>query len=356
MRCVAVLLGVLGLSAGLHAAVPVIVSNPTNKTIAALNSSGSGGAASFTVSATGSSLNYQWQFCVQFNGVTPLAWGLIDSYFHVTGQGTPTVTIPAVATDLCPFPYSSGSIALYVRCLVWNGSGFTVSSPATLTVTPSSKPANETLYYTSELGYDGIVEGGSTAYGLTGSFATIAGYAGYLGNYADPYVQTWQISIDGGGTWTSLANGSKYSWNTSGPGTTNLTVNNCSVSDSGALFRPTVTVPAVSETVTMPPTLLVVSDPSFNTDTSGGTGSSVAGNVGSSVTFAIFGVTGNSALSIQWQVSTDHGTTWSSIPAATHASYTFTIPNYSYDQNLYRAQLTDTAGSTNTPSLVLSAY
>jgi hypothetical protein len=356
MRCVAVLLGVLGISAGLHAAAPVIISSPASQSVVALNGNGSGGPVSFSVSAGGAApLNYQWQFAVQYNGATPLAWGLIDSYFHVTGQGTPTVTIPAVATDLCPFSSAPNTSAFYVRCLVWNASGFTVSSPATLTVTPVSQPSDETLYYAAEVGYDGIVEGGSIAYGLTGSFATITGFAEYFGTFSDPYNQTWQISTNGGVTWSSLTNGSKYAWDPSGPGTTNLTITNCAISDSGALFRPAVSV--LSQTITMPPTQLLVEDPSFSPSMSGGTGSSVAGSVGSSVTFAVFGAIGNSSLTYRWQVSTDHGTTWANVtPSSTGSSYTFTITNANQNQNLYRVRLRDTAGTTYSPSLILSVY
>src|SRR5438093_11071856 len=52
------------------------------------------------------------------------------------------------------------------------------------------------------------------------------------------------------------------------------------------------------------------------------------------------------APTVQWQVSTDGGTTWSNIPGATSTTLTVTAPTLSLSGNKYRAVFTNSCGGT----------
>src|SRR5439155_115598 len=57
---------------------------------------------------------------------------------------------------------------------------------------------------------------------------------------------------------------------------------------------------------------------------------------------------GNPTPSVQWQVSTDGGTTWSDISGASNTTLTVTAPTVSQSGNKYRAVFTNSCGGTST--------
>lgn len=89
-----------------------------------------------------------------------------------------------------------------------------------------------------------------------------------------------------------------------------------------------------------------------------GTGPSITGQPASQTVCAgtnvIFNVTASSALSYQWQVSTDGGTNWSNIAGAVAASYTVTGPTGTQNNYQYRCQVTGQCNTTASAAAVLT--
>jgi len=66
---------------------------------------------------------------------------------------------------------------------------------------------------------------------------------------------------------------------------------------------------------------------------------------GQNATFTAAG-SGDPIPTVQWQVSTDHGTTWADVPGETNASLTVTKPTVSQSGSQYRAVFTNECGGT----------
>ena len=141
---------------------PAITSQPSS------TSAATGAEVSFKVSTSGAK-SYQWQVSKD-NGST---WTNIS-----------TTKYPSAATNTLTFTVSSGMQGYKYRCKVKNSEGTTTSSAAVLTVTNvkpkiTTQPVNKTV---------------ST--GKTVKFTVAA--VGYNMTYQ------WQVSKDGGSTWTNL--------------------------------------------------------------------------------------------------------------------------------------------------------
>ncbi|MCL4544039.1 MAG: hypothetical protein M1118_05495, partial [Chloroflexi bacterium] len=76
--------------------------------------------------------------------------------------------------------------------------------------------------------------------------------------------------------------------------------------------------------------------------------------VGSAISFTA-AASGQPAPAVQWQVSTDNGTTWNNVAGATSTSYSL-IANGSYNGYQYRAVFTNVAGSAATNGATLTTY
>ncbi len=149
-----------------------------------------------------------------------------------------------------------------------------------------------------------------------------------------PSVQ-WQISTDGGSTWSNV------------PGETATSYSfRVTQGDSGNAYRAVFTNSAGSATSAA--AVLTVSTPPSVTSQPGG--QSVVS--GTTVTFSA-AASGTPAPTVQWQVSTDGGNTWSNIGGATSTSYSFGAGtgNNGYQ---YRAIFTNSAGSAATNAAGLS--
>jgi len=100
--------------------------------------------------------------------------------------------------------------------------------------------------------------------------------------------------------------------------------------------------PTSSSTATSScPALTVTSSPSNTTVTSGQSASFSAS------------ATGSPAPTVQWQVSSDGGTTFSDLPGATSTTLTFTA-SMSQNSNLYRAVFTNSSGSVTSSAATLT--
>ena len=142
----------------------------------------------------------------------------------------------------------------------------------------------------------------------------------------------WQLSTDGGSTWSNLSDGSPYA----GTATAALTVSPCIVGYNGHLFR--CVVSNGSGSVDSNSASLTVSDPVITVQPTGQTG-----NVGDLLAFEVTAL-GATTLSYAWETSTDGGATWTSTGVTTFFQ-TFTISALSDTGRLFRCVVTDTAGS-----------
>jgi alpha-tubulin suppressor-like RCC1 family protein len=150
----------------------------------------------------------------------------------------------------------------------------------------------------------------------------------------------WQRSNDGGTTWTDIPGATSASYTTAATST----------ADSGALFRAIFTN-ATLPTPTNAATLTVNPTPAYPVYVSHPASQSVA--VGATATFSV-SVTGTPAPSLQWQVSTDGGATWTDIPGATGSSYTTPATSSGDNGKLYQVVATNASGTAYSASATLT--
>lgn len=240
--------------------------------------------------------------------------------FTAAGQGTPAPTyqwqssgnggatwtnISGATAASYTFTSAIGQNGMEYRAVLSNSAGTATSNAVVLTVKAApviaTQPASKTV-----------------AAGAKATFTIAA-----TGNPA-PTVQ-WQISTDAGSKWTNIAGATAFSY---GFATT--------LSESSYEYRAiltnglgTATSSAARLTVTSPPAVTLQP-----------TSQSIA--PGKSVTFKAAG-SGSPTPSVQWQVSTNGGSTWSNITGATSTSYTLTAST-SLNHHKYRAIFTNSAG------------
>jgi len=137
----------------------------------------------------------------------------------------------------------------------------------------------------------------------------------------------WQASTDGGSTWSDVAGATSTSY------TTDATV----AGDDGNQYRlaaantqGTRYSAAATLIILLPPT---VTDPADAAVTEGDT-----------ATFTVT-TTGSPEPNVQWQVSTDGGSTWTDVPGSTSPLFTTGVLGASDDGTQYRAMVTNTEGT-----------
>ncbi len=244
-----------------------------------------GGTASFTSVASGTSLTYVWE--VSSDG--GLTWATVPS---ATGA---TLNLSALT--------SAENGNLY-RVKISNSCATATSNAATLTV-------NNTASILSQPTAQNVCSGSSTSF-MVSAAGTGLGYQ-------------WQISTDGGTTWNNIAgaNAATYAI-ASVPQSANnnryrvLVTSTCSA--TGTLSD------AVLLTVFTPVTVDVAPP------------REIRGCVGDDITLTV--VATGSGLSYQWNESVNGGTSYSAIPGATSSSYTITNLARRYDGYLYTVTIT----------------
>ncbi|WP_254510268.1 immunoglobulin domain-containing protein [Anatilimnocola floriformis] len=236
---------------------PSITSTPSSQTVIAGNN------VTFTAAANGNPTpTVQWQ--VSTNGGT--------SYSNISGATGTTLTLTAAATQ---------NGARY-RAVFTNSVGSATTSAATLTVqsapTISTQPVSQAIRLGNNVTFTAAAAGNPT-----------------------PTVQ-WQVSANGGLTFTNISGAisNTYQFTTSS-------------SQNGNLYRAVYTN-SVGTVATTAATLTVQVAPSVTTNPVSQT--VVAGT---NVTFTA-GASGNPPPTVQWQVSTNGGTSYSNISGATNTT------------------------------------
>lgn len=157
----------------------------------------------------------------------------------------------------------------------------------------------------------------------------------------------WQVSVNGGGSYSNIADGAFYS----GTATSTLTVLNVSTALNGNLFRCvatdiTGTVNSNSALLTVNATPAVSSAARATTVCEGATGAGLQ-------------VTNDATLSYQWQVSSNNGATWQNATAgdgytgATTHDLTYPTATLAMNGNVYRYIASITATGCSATSIAL---
>lgn len=291
---------------------PAISSHPSNA------SSCIGSTTSFSATAvvqTGSA-SFQWQ--ISTNGGS--SWSNLTASSTYTGVNAATLSVSSVSSSLNGARY---------RAIVWDGCGpsnSVASNSATLTVfnpvSITAQPPNRS-----------ICPGTSTTFTVSAT----------AGNGALTY--QWQLSTNGGTTFTNVSNGGIYS----GATTATLTLTNAPESVNGYRYRVLVadacgtatqaTSSAGSLTIFKP----VISAQPQNTSSC----------IASSATFTTTASVQTGSAAYQWQVSTNGGTSWTDISnnstysGATTATLTVASLTTSLNNSQYRVRVWDGCGTSN---------
>jgi hypothetical protein len=149
----------------------------------------------------------------------------------------------------------------------------------------------------------------------------------------------WQVSTNGGASFSNIA----------GATGTTLTLNSTTASQNGYLYRAVFTN-SLGSTTTAAATLTVQFAPAV---TANPVSQSVS--AGQSVTFTA-AANGNPTPTVQWQVSTDGGATYTNIAGATGTSLTLSSVAASQNGYRYRAVFTNSLGFTITAAAVLTVF
>jgi alpha-tubulin suppressor-like RCC1 family protein/streptogramin lyase len=279
------------------AAVPFGISTaPANQTVVA------GNTATFTVTAYGPALTYQWQVSTD-GGAT---WN------NVSG---------ATGTSYTTGGTSHGDNGTLYQVIVTSGAN-NITSPA----------GKLTVQYAPVITTQPIAQVASPGY--TATFQVAA--------QGDPATLTyqWQVSTNGGTSWAAPTGGS-------GAGSAQFITWTLAPGDDGTLFRVQVSdgigIPAISS-----PVVLVVPFAPIITTQPGNL--SVAS--GATATFTV-AAAGEPAPAYQWQVSINGGSTWSNV-GINAAAYTTPGTSSGNDGNLYRVAVSNALGAITSSSATLT--
>jgi PKD repeat protein len=223
-----------------------------------------------TVAAEVTSPSYQWER-TDDNGAH---WANVTA-----GSGSTTAAYT--------FTVAPGDGSARFRCNITNSCGQLYSSEVTVGVCTaaafSSQPSNQN-----------VVSGNSATFSATASGTPVPTYQ-------------WQNSVDGGANWNNVtaATGSTYTFTTAS-------------NQNGWQYRCVASNGCGSPAYSTAAILSVCTPPVVNTNPA-----NQNATAGQSATFTVT-ASGVPAPSYQWQNSTDGGTTFSDVPGATAATYTFT--------------------------------
>lgn len=253
-----------------------------------------GSQASFSVTANGSPLTYQWQLSTNGGGTfNDIPGATSSSYSFTTTAAQNNYQYQCVITGTC--------------------------APTTATTIPAILTVNRLPVVTTAPANVNVCGGSNT------SFSIVAPAPGTGLTYQ------WQISTNGGATFSNITNSGVYSNAT----TTTLNLTGVTAVLNNNQYRCIVSSAACPPSVTSAAGILTVNTaPAFTQQPA-----STAVCTGNSVSFTA-AATG-AAIGYQWQVSTDGGATFNNIGGATLATYTFTalLPQNGYQ---YRCVVTGT--------------
>ncbi|MBK7432441.1 MAG: M36 family metallopeptidase [Chitinophagaceae bacterium] len=313
-RC-AVTGGCGGTTVNTNAAVLTVTSGATINNQPANSSICTGANTTFGVTATGSSLGYQWQESTNGGG----SWNNISNGGIYSGATTNTLSLTGVTAGMNGYQY---------RCVVSNTCSPLNSNAAILTVNTapniSAQPANSTTCSGNAATFSVTASGGGLTY-------------------------QWQESTNGGGTWNNLANGAPYS----GVLTSTLTINPTIVGMNNYQYHCIVTGscnPAATSNggiLTVGAALTITSQPANSTVCAG-----------ANTSFGV--VISGTVTSYQWQESTNGGGTWNNITnggiygGATTATLSLTGVLGSMNNYQYRCFITGSCPGINSNPATLT--
>ncbi len=261
-----------------------------------------GANASFSITATGTALTYQWQRSPDAQTWTDIA-------------DATQATLQLVAL-------TSSSNGLWIRVVVRNSVATVTSDPVQLTVRAATaspafgtQPASTAVTAPNTASFTAVVTGTPT-----------------------PTLQ-WQRSTDAGTTYADIAGATQATYTTAAT----------SLSDNGSLLRLRATNSAgttLSEAATLTVSAALAA-PQLQSQPQ-----DVIVAVGQTVTWAVSG-SGNPQPAYQWQVSTDGGTTFANITGATSATLSFTTATTDNGRR-YRVVLANSVGSVNSSAALLT--
>jgi hypothetical protein len=281
-------------------APPAITSQPTGLTLCA------GSSATFTTAGTGAGLTYQWQLSTD-GGTT---------YTAITGATSASYTISATTLAMNNNKY---------RCVVSGTcSPAATSSAATLQVSSSititTNPTSQTICEATNTSFTVAAQGSSLSY-------------------------QWQVSTNGGTSFTNIANGGIYS----GATTTTLTLTAVTPAYNTYQYRCIASNLACNPGTSTAATLTVNTLPVISSQPA-----SVTICEGGNINFAVAASTGIGALSYQWQASTNGGTSWTSLNGATANSYSQTGVLATENSYQFRVVVTAGCGSINSTAATVT--
>jgi hypothetical protein len=276
---------------------PAISVQPAGQTITA------GQDASFSVTASGTSLSYQWRRSTDGGA----------NFTDIAGATNATLTLTAV-------PLADN--AHQFRVVVSNSAGSVTSNTALLTVNPaqiipafSTQPASQSVIAPN-----------------TATFSVVAT------GTPSPTLQ-WQLSTNAGGSFTDIvgATGSSYTTPATGAGDNGNQYQVVATNASG-----TATSTAATLTVNVPVA------PGFTTQPA-----NVTITEGQNAQFTV-AVSGTPTPTLQWQLSTDGGSNWSNITGETGSTYTAVAPAQANSGRQFRCVASNSEGIVNSNAAVLT--
>ena len=250
---------------------PAVTGQPANANICV------GSNATFTVTATGSNLTYQWQLSTDGGANYNDIASATNASYTVTGAtiGQNNSRYRCFVSGACPSPVTS------------NGAILSVSNAVVI----NTQPSNTTIC------------SGSTAVFTVAAIGSVVSYQ-------------WQFSTNGGTTYNNVP---------SAPSSPTLSIGGAVALMNGYLYR--CIVNGACNSVTSNGAVLgVQTPPSITTQPSG-----VSICAGTNTTFSISA--DGSVLSYQWQLSTDGGTNWNNISGTGNQ---LTVSNATVSQNNHR--------------------
>lgn len=293
---------------------PLVSLEPAGETIDA------GGEAVFTTSAGGNPAPaVQWQV----SSDSGASWNDLSAGSGVSGATSSTLTLTNVP---------SGDDGYRYRAVFSNAADVAGvdSAAATLTVQTAPTIATQPLDRTVDAGGEAVFTAAAT------------------GRPA-PTVR-WQVSSDGGATWSEVTGASAATSTTSGSATSaTLTLGGVSAGEDGDEYRAVfgnaadvAGVDSAAATLTVQTAPVVSSQPAGQTTPAGG-----------AATFSA-AASGRPAPSIQWQVSGDGGSTWTNVTGAGAPSLTLANVPARDDGQLYRAVFANAVGTVTSSAAQLT--
>jgi hypothetical protein len=251
----------------------------------------SGQNASFSVSATGSSLTYQWQLSTNAGG----------TWTNISGQTTATLNLTAVTAGMTGYQYRLNIFSCTATPVTSNAVTLTVNIPAGI----NTQPVSVVLCETANAAFSVAAVGTGLSY-------------------------QWQVSTTGcAGTFTNIT----------GANTNSLAVNAVTASQNGYAYR--VVVTGTCNSVTSGCATLTVNNPIIITTQPASTSACLPTQTTASFSLAVTGT----APTYQWQLSTNGGTSWTNIAGATTNTLSLTGLTASMTGYQYRVVLNGTCTS-----------